>query len=218
MFGVSEPTGPGMGRPSGPGFTDPPLPGPESAQPAPPTLPYHRPSPPSPSRLPAVLTIVAIALVALIVVVASVWARRADVRELTPMPVPSVASAPTQASDRIEFTTSTGSGVLTIVDHGWNSDGSNTDSPGSFLTLSVQISCASGLVRYGPDSFQAFDRTGELFEAAYVPDSATALEQGTLSAGQGVTGTVAFDVPRGGVTLLMTDEGSQTVTALKVPD
>ena len=41
---------------------------------------------------------------------------------------------------------------------------------------------------------------------------------GTLSDGQQVSGTVAFDIPRGGVTLLMSDESSRTVTALKVPD
>ncbi len=161
----------------------------------------------------------ALALVAVIVVVASVVAGREDVRRATPRPVPPPAATATPpAGDRIEFTTSTGSGVLEIVDHGWNSDGSDIDTPGSLLTVNVRISASSGLLLYGPDSFQAFDRSGDLFDPEVLADSSTALETGTLSAGQQVTGTVAFDIPRGGVTLLMSDESSRTVTALKVPD
>jgi hypothetical protein len=79
---------------------------------------------------------------------------------------------------------------------------------------------AAGFVahRGRPDSFQAFDRSGELFEPEVVAGSSTALPSGTLSAGQQVTGTVAFDISRGGVTLLMSEDSSRTVTALRVPD
>ena len=35
---------------------------------------------------------------------------------------------------------------------------------------------------------------------------------------QSIRGTIAFDMPRGEVTLLMSDDSNQTVTALKVPD
>ena len=170
--------------------------------------------------MPALLTVLAVAVVAVVVTIASVVAAREDVRQATPRPDPTAAANPTGplGDDRIEFTTSTGSGVLEITDHGWDSDGSDTDEPGSLLTVAVRISCASGTLRYGPDSFQAFDRSGDLFDPEVVPDSSTALPLGTLSAGQQVTGTVAFDIPRGGVTLLMTDESSRTVTALRVPD
>ena len=164
------------------------------------------------------LTVVAVAVVAAIVVVASVLAGREDVRLATPRPTTAAPTTSPAPTDRIEFTTSSGSGVLEIVDHGWESDGSHPDEPGSLLTIALKVTCQSGTLQYGPDSFQAFDRTGDLFEAEVLPDSATALEFGTLSAGQQVTGTVAFDIPRGGVTLLMSDDSSRTVTALKVPD
>ena len=169
--------------------------------------------------MPLLLTVLAVAVVAVVVTIASVVAAREDVRQATPRPDPTTAANPTTPGEhRIEFTTSTGSGVLEITDHGWDSDGRDIDEPGSLLTVAVRISCASGTLRYGPDSFQAFDRSGALFGPEVVADSSTALALGTLSAGQQVTGTVAFDIPRGGVTLLMTDESSRTVTALKVPD
>lgn len=165
------------------------------------------------------LTVVALLVVGSVVVIASVVAARDDVRRSTPAPAPSriVATATPPASDRIEFTTDTGSGVLEIVDHGWDSDGTDPGAPGSLLTVALSLSCDSGVVRYGPDSFSAFDRDGELFDPEYLPDSTTALEVGMLSAGQQVTGTVAFDIPRGNVTLLLSDEDSRTVTALRVP-
>jgi hypothetical protein len=165
-----------------------------------------------------VLTVIAVAVVAAIVVVATVLAGREDVRQAaTAQPAPTASASPLP-TDRIAFTSSSGSGVLEIVDHGWDSDGFDTDAPGTLLTVAVKVTCESGTVGYGPDSFQAFDRNGDLFDPEALPDSPTALQIGTLSAGQEVTGTVAFDIPRGGVTLLMSDEISQTVTALKVPD
>lgn len=223
---MSEPTGPGMGRPSGPGFTGPSQPG-LSSQPTSATGPTGSPpsargpqrAGPPPRRLPAVITVLAIGLVAAVVAVASVLAARQDVREATPRPVDNRSgSVGPIATDRIEFTTRSGSGVLEIVDHGWDTDGSHTDEPGSLLTVAIELTCRSGTLGYGPDSFQAFDRDGDLFDPEVLPESLTALEFGTLSAGQQVAGTVAFDIPRGGVTLLMSDDSSRTVTALKVPD
>ena len=223
---MSEPTGAGMGRPSGPAFHGPPVTGmtpagsaiPPASGPEP-TITPPVPSGPPPSRLPTVLTWLAVVAVALVVAVASVLAARDDVRQATPRPEPpSVSSSGPAAQDRIEFATSTGSGVLEIADHGWDSDGSDTDAPGSLLTVAVRITCASGTVGYGPSSFQAFDRSGDLFDPVVLADSSTALDSGILSAGQQVTGTVAFDIPHGGVTLLMSDESSRTVTALRVPD
>jgi hypothetical protein len=165
-----------------------------------------------------VLTVLAVGVVAAVVVVASVLAARQDVREATPQPVVRVSSTGPAGTGRIEFSTDTGTGVLEIVDHAWNSDGSDVRATGSLLTVAVRITCETGILRYGPDSFQAFDRNGDLFDPEVLPDAPTGLEFGTLSAGQRVSGTVAFDIPRGGVTLLMSDERSQTVTALKIPD
>lgn len=165
------------------------------------------------------LTVLSVALVAVVVLVASVVAARDDARRTqAPTPRPTTAGATPPAGDRIEFTTSTGSGVLEIVDHDWDSDGTDVDNPGSLLTVAIRIRASSGILLYGPDAFQAFDRSGDLFDPEVLADSSTALETGTLSAGQEVTGTVAFDIPRGGVTLLMSDESSRTVTALRVPD
>ncbi len=44
------------------------------------------------------------------------------------------------------------------------------------------------------------------------------LPVGTLTPGERVRGTIAFDMPRGEVTLLMSDDSENTVTALRVPD
>lgn len=164
------------------------------------------------------LTVLTIAVVAVIVAVASVLAAREDVRSATPGPVPTRVAASPLPTDRIEFSTGSGSGVLEIIDHAWDSDGSDAHAPGPLLTVTVKVTCQGGLLRYGPDSFQAFDRNGDLFDVEVLSDSPGALAIGTLSAGQQVSGTVAFDIPRGEVTLLMSDETSRTVTALKVPD
>lgn len=228
---MSEPTGPGLGRPSGPAFHEPPVAGstpaggafPQPSVPMPtgpmPTAGPPAPAGPPPSRMPTILTWLAVAVVTLVVAIASVVAAREDVRQATPRADPPTVSSPLPAApDRIEFATSTGSGVLEIADRGWDSDGSDTDAPGSLLTVAVRITCASGTVGYGPSSFQAFDRSGDLFDPVALAASSTALDSGILSAGQQVTGTVAFDIPRGGVTLLMNDESSRTVTALRVPD
>lgn len=165
------------------------------------------------------MTVLAVALVAGVVAVASVLAGREDVRQATPDPSSTVQpTVSPPATNRIEFSTDSGSGVLEILDRGWDSNGINPGTPGSLLTVTIRLTSASGIISYGPDSFQAFDRQGTLIDSAYVEDSPTALELGTLSAGQQVSGTVAFDISRGGVTLLMNDGSSETVTALKVPD
>ena len=164
-------------------------------------------------------TVLAIMLMTVVVAVASMLAARDDVRRATPTPVERPLLIPSPlAADEIEFTSAGGTGVLQIVDHGWDSDGFSTTEPGSLLTVVVELTCESGVVRYGPDAFQAFDRNGDLFDPEVLADSPTALDTGSLSAGQKVRGTVAFDIPRGGVTLLMSDEWSRTVTALRVPD
>jgi Domain of unknown function (DUF4352) len=78
--------------------------------------------------------------------------------------------------------------------------------------------CTSGEVDYDPYHFQAFDRSGQLFEMAVEGAGGNPLSVGTLEQGERIRGTVAFDIPRGDVTLLMSDDSDRTVTALKVPD
>ena len=233
-----------MGRPSGPDFAGPSLPvsgprGPGSLgsfgpaesgwtpdrpmteRPAsePPRPASPRPSPPR-NRLPAVLTAVALVVVGLVVVLASVWAGRQDAREAVPQPAPlpsQPVSATPSAANQIEFTGDSGSGVLQIVRHSWDPAGA-TAGGRSLLTLEITVRCISGTLRYGPDSFEAFDQDGGLFESRYDPDSSNALELIRLSAGEQVSGTVTFEIPRGDVTLLLSDDLSRPVTALKVPE
>lgn len=158
-------------------------------------------------------------MVGLVVVLASVWAGQQDARQATP--TPEEPSRPTTASplpaSEIEFTGDTGTGILRIVRHTWDPAGP-TAAGKSLLTLEVTVSCTSGTLRYGPDSFEAFDQDGGLFESSYDPDSSTALEFIRLTAGEEVSGTVTFEIPRGEVTLLLSDDLSRPVTALKVPD
>lgn len=227
-----------MGRPRGPGFARPSILAPaelstrspaasDSSDPA----PSADPAPPGGSSTAADSSTAAssgqsgargahgvvLTAVALIVAVASVLAARDDVRQATPRaaPVPVSRSSPVQA-DRIEFSTATGTGVLEIIDHSWDSDGADLNAPGALLTVAVRVTCASGTLRYGPDSFQAFDSDGDLFDpgAARLRNRAGARHalDGPARGGHG-----RLRHPRGGVTLLMSDEISRTVTALKVP-
>lgn len=167
------------------------------------------------------LTAVALAVVGIVVVLASVWAGQQDARQAAPQPAPlpsqPASATPSAAANQIEFTSDTGSGVLQIVRHSWDAAGP-TAGGRSLLTLEITISCTSGTLRYGPDAFQAFDQDGGLFESRYDPDSSNALELIRLSAGEQVSGKVTFEIPRGDVTLILSDDLTRPVTALKVPD
>lgn len=171
------------------------------------------------SRLPAVLSAVAVGVVAIVVAVASLLAHRAD-QVGTPAPRRTVATPQGGAAeDSIEFTTRTGAGRLTIVDHSWQearNDGTGND-PGSSLQVKVRIECTSGALDYDPFDFQAFDAGGSLFDLAAEEVRGQILGVGLLQAGEQTTGLVAFVIPRGEVTLLMSDSAT-SVTALKIPD
>lgn len=212
-------TPPGMGpTPSGPSFAPsagPPLTGPQlgpvpSAGPDPATYRPRR------TRLPAVLTAIVIGVVALVVTVASVLAHRADQRVVAdPGPSPAARSPYVAATkDSIEFTSHSGTGRLTIVDHGWRQAETVA---GSALDVEVRIVCTGGEVDYDPSDFQVFDATGNLFDLAAEEVRGPLLGAGHLESGQQTSGALAFVVPRGEVTLLMSDD-ADSVTALKVPD
>jgi hypothetical protein len=180
--------------------------------------PATRPDPatytPRRSRLPAALTAVAVGLVAIVVAVASLLAHRAD-QVATPIPRRTVISPQVSPTlDSIEFTTRTGAGRLTIVDHSWQEA---RNDPGTALLVEIRIECTSGSVDYDPFDFQAFDASGNLFELAAEEIRGEMLGVGILQAGEQTKGEVAFVIPRGEVTLLMSDD-TDSVTALKVPD
>ena len=207
----------GMGSvPRGPSF----LPW-SPAESAPQQLPVPRPEPPHfgprRSRWPLAISLLAIALVAAVVAGASLVAYWGDTHVAVPQRSglrPSVTSP----TDRIDFVSDKGTGQLIMRTRSWVSDGQVPPANGSYLRIEVELVCTSGQVDYDPYHFQAFDRSGQLFEMAVEGTAGRMLSVGTLQAGERIRGTVAFDMPRGDVTLLMSDDSEHTVTALKVPD
>jgi hypothetical protein len=170
------------------------------------------------SRLPTVISVAVIFLVAVVVAAASLVANVADTQVRAPAsseePIPQIAAQ----GDRIEFTTSEGSGQLILLSHTWLSNGQVPPSSGSYLRVEVELTCITGAVDFDPYNFQIFDQTGRLFETAIDGAGDAMLESGTLYPGDRVRGTIAFDMPHSEATLLMSDDSNQTVTALKVPD
>jgi hypothetical protein len=207
----------GMGSvPRGPSF----LPW-TPADPPPRALPDpHRTEPylgPARSRWPAVISVLAIALVAAVVAGASLVAYWADTHAPAP-PRPEARPSVTSPHDRIDFVSNDGTGQLIMRTRSWISGGQVPPTTGSYLRVEVELVCTSGEVDYGPYNFQAFDRSGQLFEMAVDGTGGRVLSVGTLRAGERIRGTIAFDMPRGEVTLLMSDDSENTVTAIKVPD
>jgi len=209
----------GMGSaPHGPSFlpwSEPPTPEPYR-EPAP---PQPIPGRPTPSRLPTLISIVAIGLVAAVVVAASLIAFVADQR-VTPIPRVPVADPPSVVTqeDRIDFISNDGTGQLIMLTRSWVRDGRIPPSTGTYLRVEVELICATGQVDYDPYNFQAFDQSGRLFEMAVEGTAGRVLSVGTLRAGERTRGVIAFDMPRGEATLMMSDDADQTVTALKVPN
>jgi Domain of unknown function (DUF4352) len=214
----SESTGMGP-TPSGPSFV-PWAPNPSDTPPIRPPLPSRTAKSVAKrtSRLPTIISVAVIFVVAVVVAAASVVAHVADTQVRAPVntrqPLPQV----TTQGDRIEFTTSEGSGQLILLRHSWLSSGQVPPTSGSYLRVEVELTCTAGSVDYDPYNFQVFDQTGRLFETAIEGAGNAVLETGTLYAGERVRGMIAFDMPHSEATLLMSDDSNQTVTALKVPD
>jgi hypothetical protein len=208
---------PGMGSvPRGPSFV------PWTAAEPPPQQPQlpHVAGPylgPPRSRWPAVISILAIVLVAVVVAGASLAAYWGDTHVAAP-PRTDTHPSVTVPTDRIDFVSDKGTGQLILRTRSWVRSGQVPPMSGSYLRVEVELVCTSGQVDYDPYHFQAFDRSGQLFEMAVEGTDGRPLGVGTLRAGDRTRGTVAFDIPRGDVTLLMSDDSEHTVTALKVPD
>lgn len=214
----------GMGTPSGPSFA--PWSSKDRATPTPPRrgdAPLRHfvsaaprdlaPMQPARSRLPATITTLAILLVGAFVLVGTFRTPRvvpAEYAESAPAPSIQVATA----TNSIDISSARGSGRLTVVSHSWRSTGRPPPAEAR-LRVEVQLVCSSGRIDYDPYFFQAFDARGRLFEVA---DSrgGDGLEPGSLGPGQRVRGVLFFALPRGDVTLLMTDDTAQTVTALRI--
>lgn len=208
----------GMGStPRGPSFL-PSMPADHPSTTQPGERPYRAPElgPPR-SRRPTVISVLVIALVAAVVAGASLVAYWGD----THVSAPARATAPpvyTTAPDRIDFVTAEGSGQLIMRTRSWVSDAPVPPTSGSYLRLEIELVCDKGEVDYDPYLFQAFDQSGQLFEMAVDGTGGRVLSVGTLTPGQRIRGTIAFDMPRGEATLLMSDDSENTVTSLQVPD
>jgi hypothetical protein len=169
--------------------------------------------------MPAVITAAVIVLVALIVLVATI--RGGDDVEREPSQggsTPTPSALPSDSANSISFSSHEGSGRLTVLSHRWSTDAAATPSYGAFLQLELRISVTDGRVSYGPQFFQSFDASSNLFQTSALGARPPRLGNGTLGPGQTVTGGIAFDMPRGDVTLLMTNSLLESVTALRIAD
>lgn len=193
-----------------------PIPGPQPP-PAPGSQPPHRPRP---DRRPAIITAIVIGVVVLVVVIASIHAIRGDQQVArdggSQAPTPHPSALPSDDPNSISFTSSEGSGKLTLVSHSWTTTGAVAPRYGQFLRLKLKILATDGHVSYGPEFFQTFDATGNLFQTTEVGATSPLLGEGVLQPGQMATGDIAFDMPRGAVTLLMSNSLLESVTALRI--
>lgn len=170
------------------------------------------------SKTPVIVTAVVVALVA-VVVGAATWIAHIADRSVQAAPPPSAAPAqptPTGDGSAIEFTSMEGSGKLVIVGHEWVSDSSSDAEFGHYLQIEVELSATDGRISYDPYFFQAFDADGNLFDTNQTAAQSPMLGGGTLRPGESVRGVIAFDIPRGDITLLMSNELYESVTALKI--
>lgn len=173
------------------------------------------------SRWPNVLSAALIGMVVGVVVLATVWADRTDrVGTWSRPTVTRAPAAPVAALDprSVEFTTDTGTGRLRVVRHSWDAGQAEPPQNGSYLQVTVEVVAETGSVDYDADNFEAFDADGGVFEVVPAGASGALLGIGTLSAGERVRGLLTFDLPRGAVTLLMSETGSTAVTAIRVAD
>jgi hypothetical protein len=187
-----------------------------------PDRPAPRPEGPRPDRRPAYITAAVIGVVVLIVVIASIHAFRSDNQvareEATPNSTPSPTAAASAPTNSINFTSREGSGRLTLVAHDWTRTGPRPPAYGQFLQLRVEITSTDGRISYGPQFFQTFDKSGNLFQTTEVGARQPLLGEGYLRPGQTADGWIAFDMPRGAVTLLMSNSLLESVTALRIAD
>lgn len=173
-----------------------------------------QPERPPTNRLPTIITIGVIALVAVIVLVASLRPDPGVKKETGKVPpTPTASTAPRDTATSIGFTSSEGSGRLSLLSHRWTgSAGANKP----YLQVAVKIEATDGRLSFGPQYFQTFDARSELYQTTHVGARPPLLGDGYLRAGQSVDGGIAFAMPRGEVTLLMSNAMLESVTALRI--
>jgi hypothetical protein len=159
-----------------------------------------------------------VVVVVAVVAVGTVLARYADTHVAPAQPparpaLGTSAAAPTPVPGSIEFRTRRGSGRLVVLGHSWTPGTAGRSD--SRLRIRLELVCDEGSVDYAPEYFSLFDTDGHLVELSRTPVGPNPLPFGRLGPGDRVRGVVAFDVPRGDVTLVMGDDIS-SVTAIRV--
>ena len=174
-------------------------------------------------RLPALLSAAVVLVVLAVVAIGTLRARYADTH-VAPVdrPVPSAVARSSDGAIRstagIDFRTRRGSGRLVVLGHSWEvASPAPGGREGTQLRIRLELVCTDGSVDYAPEYFSLFDTAGHLVELSGRFMGADALPFGRLDPGERVRGAVAFDVPRGDVTLVMGDDIS-SVTAIRVTD
>ncbi len=218
---------PGLGRASsGPAFAPPtsglPLEDRPLTQPLPAAPPPARP--PRQSLLlriaPVVGAIVILAIGAVMIFAgAAAEDRKAveDARRPIPSPTvsaPAVATDPAGEPDVIEFTTREGRGELSVIDHTWLRRPGSTEVR---LRVLVEIRSIDGMIDYDPAYFFA---ARDLAAPVRAEDSFAHgdLDVGLLAPGEGARGYLTFLLPRGDITLMMSSNAADWVTAIKIVD
>jgi hypothetical protein len=122
-------------------------------------------------------------------------------RTVQDAPAPTPSATATLPGLAFESDSATGSWEITNTQ--WSSDN---------VVLTVRITVATGSFRY---SFYAYNNTS--MKLAY-PDtsSSNTLRNGTLTAGQSVSGTLSFQISRGDGTLVMLDATENQVSGLAI--
>ncbi|MBM7797832.1 hypothetical protein JOE57_000753 [Microlunatus panaciterrae] len=167
------------------------------------------------------VSLAVVLVVALVVVIATLVANSNDRNVSAPTPAPTVSRVrPTAApsGNSIDFTSTEGSGRLQILEHEWVTGGAEPPISGSYLRIEIELSSTDGEISYDSAFFQAFDARGQLFDSTHLGAKDPLLDIGVLRPGQRVRGFISFDMPRGDVTLLMSNESYESVTAIKIQD
>jgi hypothetical protein len=200
----------------------PPPPPPSWHQPASaPGRPSAGPPPANrPSRLPAVLTVAVLALVLGAVVAGTAVARYADTH-VAAAPVRRTAPRDPQPSDPdglggIDFAAAGGRGRLVVLARTWSETAPARPPGRRHLRIHLELVCTGGHVTHAPEYFSLFDEGGRLVEGSLAVVEPDPVPLGVLGPGERVRGHVGFDLPRGAVTLVMSN-GVSSVAALRLP-
>ncbi|MBK8459059.1 MAG: hypothetical protein IPL43_01600 [Micropruina sp.] len=118
----------------------------------------------------------------------------------------------------VRFTGVSGTGTVTVVSAVWGTGGTLAPEEGNwYLTLELRFEGVSGQVVTGLLFTTVRDAQGESHPFAIGPTLTNGLPTRLLSKGQVSTGTVAFELPRGPVTVVILSEALEPVAEISLP-